>query len=82
MKKKKISSDPAPHIPRVVGNNSERRKYAIRKRFHQLYEVQGLRYDRVIEQLAYDEFFLQEKTINDIVRYNGVYRKDKMESFG
>lgn len=79
---KKPFKDVAPHIPRTAKNHSERRKYAIRKRFYELYEVQQLRFDLVIETLAHDEFFLQEKTISEMVRYVGSYRRDKREEFG
>lgn len=69
--------DPAPHLPREPRYNSQRRKHCIRKRFHELYELQQLRYDTVISRLAFDEFFMNEKTISEMVRYIGRYKNDK-----
>lgn len=52
------------------------RNYKIRQRFYQLYEVEGMRYDRVIEKLMYEEFYLASFTLERIIKYQGHYKND------
>jgi hypothetical protein len=46
------------------------RNIALIKRFYHLYEVKEIRIDRVITKLANEEFFLAEKTIEQIIKHN------------
>lgn len=68
--------DTRPPFERKPDNLGNIRNHLIRQRFYQLYEVEGLRYDRVIDKLMYEEFFLAAFTIERIIKYQGHYAND------
>ncbi len=61
------------------GRNKEliqRRNAAIIRRWYFWTEIKRLRFDDALKQLAYNEFFIAEKTVMDVLRQNVRELKD------
>ena len=48
----------------------KRRDELLVKKFHELYDIKKIRYEKVMEELEWNWFFIDQKTIWALIRYN------------
>jgi hypothetical protein len=73
-KKDKLGDQPADGIKMVRHGRSPElinlRNIKLMKRYYQLFEIERMRFDDVLNKLKYEEFFVEEQTLLLIIRKN------------